>query len=208
MKTNKQINIFIVDDNNVFSLALKADIENAFIDNSKDLFYSYSSQDFSVSKKEDTNKVFKDTLKDTPIELYLFETGEKCMEKFKEVKPEVVILDYQLNSVYSESADGIQVMDWIKKENPKTNVIILTNNDNMDIAVKAKQHGASDYVVKTETQFKKINYSLSNIFRILEANRNVKDMKKFIYLFGAIVLTIALLFILLQKFFPGLLVGG
>ena len=56
------------------------------------------------------------------------------MEKFKEIKPQIVILDYHLNNRYPDAADGIQVLDWIKKENRDTNVVILTNDDNLEIA--------------------------------------------------------------------------
>jgi DNA-binding NarL/FixJ family response regulator len=158
MDTTNQTNIFIVDDNKIFTLALKADIENAFVD--------------------------------MPVKVQSFETGEKCMEKFKEEQPQVVILDYHLNSKYPDAADGIKVLDWIKKENPETNVIILSVDDNIDIALKSFQHGASDYVVKTETQFRKINYSLINLFKIMEAKSYERRYK---YLVVGVFICIALL---------------
>ena len=142
------INIFIVDDNKVFTLALKADIENAF------------------------NEI--------PMMIHTFETGEKCMQAFKEITPEFVILDYHLDNKYAEAANGIQVLDWIKKENNATNVVILTVDDNIDIALKSFQHGASDYVVKTNTQFRKINYSLINLFKMMEAKSYAKRYKQLV----------------------------
>lgn len=140
-----QINIFIVDDNKVFSLALKADIENIF------------------------SKMF--------IKVYLFETGEKCMRRFLQVMPEFVILDYYLDSKFTGADDGIKILDWIKKENAETNVIMLTSDDHIDIALESFKHGASDYIVKTETQFKKINYSLLNLFKLMEEKSYAKNYK-------------------------------
>ncbi|MES2140997.1 MAG: response regulator [Bacteroidota bacterium] len=140
-----QINIFIVDDNKVFSLALKADIENIF------------------SKMS--------------IKVYLFETGEKCMRRFLQVMPEFVILDYYLDSKDMTADNGIKILDWIKKENGETNVIMLTSDDHIDIALESFKHGASDYIVKTETQFKKINYSLLNLFKIIEEKSYAKNYK-------------------------------
>jgi len=145
MNKKNQIIIFIVEDNKIFSLALKADIENA--------------------------------LKNKSVKIYSFETGEKCMEKFEELKPQVVILDYHLNSKYPDAADGIIVLDWIKKENDDTDVIMLTSDDKIDIAIKSFKHGAFDYVVKTETQFMKINYSLLNLFRIMKAKNEARKYK-------------------------------
>lgn len=145
MKKLNHTNIFIVEDNKVFTLALKADIENAF--------------------------------KNMCINIHSFETGETCMQKFAEIKPEIIILDYHLNSRFKDAADGIKVLDWIKKENCDTNVIMLSSDDSLDIALKSFKHGASDYVVKTETKFKKINYSLNNIFKIIAAKSEVKKYK-------------------------------
>lgn len=151
MSLKNKINIFIVDDDKVFRLALTEDIKSAF--------------------------------KKTPIVINSFETGEKCMEEFKIVQPEVVILDYQLNSKYPDAVDGIKMLDWIKKENPETNVIMLTVDDNMDIALTSFHHGAVDYIVKkTETQFKKINQSLLNLFKMMEAQSYEKRYKELVIL--------------------------
>lgn len=95
--------------------------------------------------------------------LYSFETGEECMDKFIQIKPEIVILDYYLNSNYPDAADGLQILHKIKNNNFDTNVIMLTSNDQIDIALKSFHHGVFDYVVKSASQFKKINNSISKI---------------------------------------------
>jgi two-component system OmpR family response regulator len=142
----RSLNIFIVDDNKLFSLTLKADLENNFVD--------------------------------MPIQIRVFETGEKFMEPFKEEQPQVVILEYFLNSKYPEALNGIQVLDWINTQNNKTKVIMLTSEDNIDVALKSFHHGAFDYVVKTETKFKTINYSLLNLLKMAEAEAHAKNYKR------------------------------
>ena len=156
MKKNEQICIFIVEDNKVFALALKADIEAAF------------------------SKI--------PLKILLFVTGETCMLSFKVEKPQVVILDYNLNSKFTDAVNGIKVLDWIKNENPETSVIMLTSEDNVEIALKSFKHGAADYVVKTETKFRKINNSLFNLIKMAEAK---KDAKKYKYMATALFLCVA-----------------
>ncbi|OFY84796.1 MAG: hypothetical protein A3F72_05930 [Bacteroidetes bacterium RIFCSPLOWO2_12_FULL_35_15] len=173
MDTKNQINIFIVEDNEIFRMALKSDIENTF--------------------------------PKAPIKIHLFDTGESCMDRFVREMPELVILDYHLNSKFPNAADGIKVLDWIKKESPETNVIILTSDDHIDIAVKSLKHGASDYVVKTETKFKKINYSVLNMFKIIEARRGAKKYKNLAIGFClCFALMIAGVFII-QLFYPTIL---
>lgn len=161
MIKNNEVDIFIVEDNNLFRMALKADIESTFTE--------------------------------LKTNIHLFETGEACMGKFKEIKPQVVILDYNLDSKFPNAVDGIKVLDWIKKVNFETNVIMLTSEDNIEIALKSFHHGASDYVVKSETKFRKINYSLLNLFKMMTAKGDAKKYKNM-----ALVLSL----------FISLLVGG
>ncbi|OFZ00994.1 MAG: hypothetical protein A3K10_07125, partial [Bacteroidetes bacterium RIFCSPLOWO2_12_FULL_31_6] len=142
----KHSNIFIVDDNKIFALALKAYIENAF--------------------------------ENSLITIYLFETGEKCLEKIIALKPELVILDFHLNSVSPNAADGLMVLDNIKLINTETIVIMLTSDNNIDTVLASFRHGAFDYIVKTESQFKKLNHSIANIFTNKELHFQKKELEK------------------------------
>ncbi len=142
----KQSNVFIVDDNKIFALALKAYIENAF----ENSFFS----------------------------IYLFETGEKCLEKMMLLKPELVILDFHLNSVSPNAADGLMVLDNIKLINRETTVIMLTSDHNIDTVLASFHHGAVDYIVKTENQFNKIHHSITNIFTNKELNLKKEEKDK------------------------------
>ena len=164
MNLKNEINIFIVDDDKVFRLALTENIKSAF--------------------------------KQLPIVIQPFETGEECMQEFKIIQPDVVILDYYLNSKYPHAENGIQILDRIKKENPETNVIMLTIDDNMDVALASFHHGAVDYVVKkTETQFKKINQSLLNLFKMMEAQsyeKRYKQLLTLVYICAAILIGVVI----------------
>jgi two-component system OmpR family response regulator len=145
MSKNNNVKIFIVEDNKMFSLALKADIEMAF--------------------------GHRASLVET------FETGEAMMAVFNTNIPDIVILDYNLDSKNPDAANGIKILNWIKNENPETEVVMLTSEDSLDIAVKSLTHGASDYVVKSETKFKKINYALLNLIKMKEADSDAKRYK-------------------------------
>lgn len=149
MNLNKKINIFIVEDNKIFAIALKADIESAFAGMS--------------------------------IDIKTFETGEECLSKFIEVKPQIVILDYHLDKNTPDAANGLTVLSWIKNNNPITYVIMLTKDDNIDIALQSFKHGASDYIVKTDTQFRKIIFSLFNLFRMMESKRDALRYKYMVF---------------------------
>ena len=147
MNSKKQINIFIVDDNKLFVLAMKSAIENAF--------------------------------KNTEVKISSFDTGEACMEEYIEVMPELVILDYSLNSKEKYAMNGLEILEQIKKINFATSVIMLTSNEEIDIALKSFHQGAADYVIKTDKHFKKINDSISLIFakKELDFQNDIKAKK-------------------------------
>lgn len=145
MNIKDQINIFIVDDNKVFLLALKAYIEGSF--------------------------------KEKLIKIYTFETGEKCLESFTEIMPDLVILDNQLNSEITDAASGLEILSKIKIQKPLTSVIMLTSDEHIDVALKSFHHGASDYVVKTASTFNAINLSISKIFADKELYLQSEDKK-------------------------------
>lgn len=136
------------------------------------IFIVDDSKIFSLALKTNIENVFKCV---SGLKIQSFETGEKCMEELKHVKPELVILDYYLDSEYPSAANGIEVLDWIKKVNTETNVILLTIDDNIETALKSFHHGASDYVIKTSDQFEKINHSISNILTLFGCNQ--KEVK-------------------------------
>ena len=146
MNPKGQIKIFIVDDNKVFLLALKAYIEGTF--------------------------------KERLIRIYTFETGEKCLESFLEIMPDLVILDNQLNSEIKDAASGLEILSKIKIQKPHTSVIMLTSDDHIDIALKSFHHGASDYVIKTARPFNTIKLSISKIFADKERDLQREYKKK------------------------------
>ncbi|HBS86006.1 MAG: hypothetical protein A2W91_08385 [Bacteroidetes bacterium GWF2_38_335] len=146
----------------------------------------------------DDNNVFAHVLKadiqtafaEMKIDISTFGTGEKCLEALKTESPHMVILDYHLDGRNAEAANGIKILDQIKKEKPETYVIMLTGEDNIDIALKSFKHGASDYVVKTDTQFRKIIYSLFNLLRLMSAKNEALRYKRMVM---AISLGVAML---------------
>ncbi len=131
MKTSPHTDIFIVDDNRTYALALKACIESAF--------------------------------RSVQIKIHLFENGEAFIQKYSTVLPDLVILDICLNSPSPDPVDGLDLLEIVKRTSSKTSVIMLTGNLELATALQSFHNGASDYVVKTEDQFDKINASISKI---------------------------------------------
>lgn len=79
-----------------------------------------------------------------------FSTGAAALQKV-DSDTNIVILDYFL-----DGENGNNVLKSIKKINPKTEVIMLSSNEDMGVAISAFRNGATDYVVKGAKSWRKI----------------------------------------------------
>ncbi len=112
------------------------------------------------------------------LNITTFLTGEGALKKI-DANTNIVILDY-----YLENENGNEILKSIKEINPKTEVIMLSGNEDMGVAIDSFRKGATDYVVKGDKAWKKISNLILNIItypvRIL-----VKEFKvtKFVAIF-------------------------
>ena len=99
----------------------------------------------------------------TESEIRTFVTGEECLESISQ-NPDVIILDYFLNSVDKNAINGLETLDRIKSINPEIPVIMLSSQDKIDVAVNCMKHQAFDYIVKSETAFLRLQRTITTIF--------------------------------------------
>ncbi len=99
---------------------------------------------------------------DFAIETYA--TGELCIESISH-NPDIIILDYLLDSCDKNAMNGIETLDKIKSFNPDIPVVILSCQDKIEVAVDCMHHKACDYVVKSETAFMRLQKIITTIFR-------------------------------------------
>jgi DNA-binding NarL/FixJ family response regulator len=76
------------------------------------------------------------------IEISTFDNGEDCLA-LVDKDTHIVILDY-----YMEGKNGVEVLKSIKAINPETNVIMLSGNEDMAVAIESFRAGAKDFVLK------------------------------------------------------------
>jgi len=92
-----------------------------------------------------------------------FATGELVMKSISQ-KPDVIILDYHLNGIDLDAMNGIDVLDKIKAFDVKIPVVMLSSQDEINVAVNCMHHKAFDYVVKSETAFLRLQKIITDIF--------------------------------------------
>lgn len=99
----------------------------------------------------------------TDFNIQTFTTGELCIKSLSQL-PDVIILDYQLNSIVKNAMNGIEILDRIKKYNPAIPVVMLSSQYKIGVAVDCMNHNAFDYAVKCETGFLRLQKIITSIF--------------------------------------------
>jgi len=76
-------------------------------------------------------------------EVIVFENAEKLLEKLKDKKPNMILLDINLPGM-----DGITALKKIKAIDKSISTIMISGNTETELAKEAMTLGASDYVLK------------------------------------------------------------
>ena len=71
------------------------------------------------------------------------ENGAKAVEKYNELKPDLVLLDITMPEM-----DGIQALKKIKEGDPSATVIMCSAMGQQAMGIEAIQSGAKDFIVK------------------------------------------------------------
>lgn len=80
-------------------------------------------------------------------------TAADCISFVKNKKPDILLLDIQLES----NKSGIDIIPDIQQVSPETKIIMLTSYDNDKYIFDALASGVSDYIVKSSSVEKLVN---------------------------------------------------
>ena len=136
------------------------------------------------------------------LEIKDFETGESCLGKIAEKEPNVVILDYHLDSKTKDAANGIAILKKIKEHHPNVMVIMLSGQAKIDVAIETMRLGASDYVVKGETASLHVFQILKNRIEVENQADELRGYKLGFWMAIGILAAIFATVLTLYIFFP------
>jgi len=95
-----------------------------------------------VDDEEGIRESFKLILADT-YQLTFASNGIEAMEKIRQSRPELVILDIKMPKL-----NGLDLLREIKKSDKSLPVIIVTGYQSVETAQEALRSGAADYIPK------------------------------------------------------------
>lgn len=86
----------------------------------------------------------------TDFDIETYTSGELCINNLSK-NPDIIILDYHLDGINKNSMNGIETLDKIKAINPYIPVVMLSSQDEIEVAINCMDHKAFDYVIKSDT---------------------------------------------------------
>jgi DNA-binding NarL/FixJ family response regulator len=126
---------------------------------------------YIVEDADIQREMLKDHLlsKNKNLKIKGYATGTACIKELvlgTAEEPDLVLMDYFLDSSFGASADGLESLTKLKEICPDTDVIMLTSVDNNKIMELARKKGALDYVVKSATGFNDLDTVLNKHFSL------------------------------------------
>ena len=126
---------------------------------------------FVVDDDEMYHNLVKTYLKKNHLShIQTFSSGEECIANL-DLNPKIILLDYEMGAM-----NGVKTLRMIKEKDPSIQVIMLSGQDKLEVAVNAFRYGAYDYVVKNETAFKRIHQL---VLRVLKVNNLMQENTTF-----------------------------
>ena len=128
----------------------------------------------------------------------VFNSGEECIQNLNK-EPHIVFLDYNFDQAGKNAMDGIEILKEIKAARPETEVVMISGQDKIEVAVNTIKYGAFDYIVKSESAFHRSENVIFNIIKRLKLQGEARLYKKLTLLFAVSLAVFIILVVLLYK---------
>ena len=96
-----------------------------------------------IDDEEDIREVLRLSLTDAGYAVHMAADGRQGLRMCRELHPRIVITDVRMPEM-----DGLRVLESLKAELPEIEVVVATGFGEMDLAIRALQLGASDFITK------------------------------------------------------------
>jgi len=96
-----------------------------------------------VDDEKGIRKVLGISLTDSGFTVHSAGNGQDALRIFRKVQPSIVLTDIKMPDM-----DGIELLQRIKQENSETEVIMLTGQGDMELAIRSLKLDATDFVTK------------------------------------------------------------
>jgi len=128
---------------------------------------------FVVEDDEWYNKLLVHTLSlNVDFEIRSFHTGAALLEALHEA-PDIVTLDYRLPDM-----NGLDLLKKIREENSEVQVILISEQKDIETVVNLLKHGVYDYIVKTNDIRERLLLTVQNIRNGIGLKREINSLRQ------------------------------
>ena len=96
-----------------------------------------------VDDEKNITQLMKDILEDEGYSIDVTHSIRETKEKLKEKDYDIIFLD-----VWLPDGEGLDLISFVKEQNPYTKIVMISGHANIPIAVKALKEGAFDFLEK------------------------------------------------------------
>jgi len=130
-------------------------------------------QVFVVEDNDWYNQLLVHTLSLNPDhQVQSYQNGKDCLDHLDK-GPDLITLDYRLPDM-----TGIEVLRRIKNVNPDIQVIMISEQADINVVVDLLKEGAYDYIVKTNDIRERLLNTVQNIRNNLGLKKEISELKK------------------------------
>jgi two-component system, sensor histidine kinase and response regulator len=109
---------------------------------------------------------------DYTFEVFEAATGEEGIEMMEREKPDIMLLDNKLPGI-----QGVEVLEFVRKNNFDVVVAMITSYASLDVAIRATRDGATDFIPKPFTP-QELKSSIENITKQQYLKRITHKLKQ------------------------------
>jgi DNA-binding NtrC family response regulator len=102
----------------------------------------------------------------------VFGNGKDCIASLNE-NPSVITLDYSLPDM-----TGDEVLKAIKRNNPETNVIVVSSQDDINTAINLLKVGAYDYITKDQETKERLLNAINNAKKNVSLKQEITQLRE------------------------------
>ncbi|MFW6327111.1 MAG: sigma-54-dependent transcriptional regulator [Bacteroidota bacterium] len=128
---------------------------------------------FVVEDNEWYNKLLVHNLSLNPdYEIHSFLNGKACLEQLHQ-QPDLITLDYRLPDI-----SGLELLKKIKSENEEIQVILISEQGDIEVVVDLLKEGAYDYIVKSNDIRERLLNTVQNIRKGIGLRKEVTALRR------------------------------
>ena len=128
---------------------------------------------FVVEDDEWYSRLLVHTLSLNPdYEIQSFGTGKDCLDNLHQ-EPDIITLDYRLPDM-----KGLEVLKQIKEINEDIQIILISEQIDIEVVVTLLQHGAYDYIVKSKDIRERLLNTVNNIRQGSNLKKEIVNLRQ------------------------------